>query len=138
MKIKVSVGRCLKKKEYVSVRKRVHKQRHGKSFCSFNLRAAFKENHPNKNIGSSKFCSLRPKWRFLTVSKVTHSVCICCTHQYVVLLVDVMDWDLTYKDLIKLNLSCLVFPLRFICDDIDITIILKSIFLTGTSLVHLI
>ena len=70
--------------------------------------------------------------------KMTHSVCICSTHQYAVLLVDVMDCDLTYKGLIKLTLSCLVFPLRFICNDVDITIILKSIFLTGTSLVHLI
>ena len=126
------------KKDYVSVRKKVHKKRHGKSFCNFNLCAAFKENRPNKNIGSSKFCPLRPKWRFLAVSKMTHSVCICSTHQYVILLVDVIDWDLTYKDLIKLTLCCLVFPLRFICDDINITIILKSIFLTGTSLVHLI
>ena len=125
------------KKGYVCVSKRVHKQKHDKSFCNFNLCAAFKEDHPNKNIGSSKFCPLSPKWRFLAVSKMTHSVFICSTHQYVVLLVDVMDWELTYKGLIKLTLSCLVFPLRFICDDADITTILKSIFLTGTSLVHL-
>ena len=126
------------KKDYVSMSKRVHKQKHGKSFCNFNLCAAFKENHPNKSIGSSKFCPLRPKWRFLAVSKMAHSVRICSTRQYVVLLVDVMDWDLAYKDLIKLTLSCLVFPSRFIYNDVDITIILKSIFLTDTSLVHLI
>ena len=29
------------------------------------------------------------------------SVCVCSTHQNVVLLVDAMDWGLTYKDLIK-------------------------------------
>ena len=126
------------KKDYVSVSKRLHKQKHGKSFYNFNLCAAFKENHPNKSIGSSKFCPLRPKWRFLAVSTMSYSVCTCSTHQYVVLLVDVMDWDLTYKDLIKLTLSCLVFPLRFIYNDVDITIILKSIFLTDTSLVQLI
>ena len=34
-------------------------------------------------------------------SKMTHSVCVCSAHQNVVLLVDAMDWDLTYKDLIS-------------------------------------
>ena len=32
---------------------------------------------------------------------MTHSVCICSAHQNVALLVDAMDWDLTYKDLNK-------------------------------------
>ena len=32
---------------------------------------------------------------------MTHSVCVCSAHQNVVLLVDAMDSDLTYKDLIK-------------------------------------
>ena len=32
---------------------------------------------------------------------MSHSACVCTTHHNVVLLVDVMDWDLTYKDLIK-------------------------------------
>ena len=32
---------------------------------------------------------------------MTHSVCVCSPHQNVVLLVDAMDWDLTYKDLIN-------------------------------------
>ena len=30
-----------------------------------------------------------------------HSVCFCSAHQNVVLLVDAMAWDLTYKNLIK-------------------------------------
>ena len=33
--------------------------------------------------------------------KMTHSVCICSAHQDVALLVDAMDWYLTYKDLNK-------------------------------------
>ena len=33
--------------------------------------------------------------------QTTHSVCVCSTYQNVVLLVDAMDWDFTYKDLIK-------------------------------------
>ena len=28
-------------------------------------------------------------------------VCVCSAHQNVMLLVDAVDWDLTYKDLIK-------------------------------------
>ena len=34
-------------------------------------------------------------------SKVTHSVCVCSAYQNDVLLVNAMDRDLTYKDLIK-------------------------------------
>ena len=73
-----------------------------KSLCNLQeLYTAFKEKHPNVNIGFSKFCALRPKWCVLAGSKMTHSVCVCSAHQNVVLLVDAMDWDLTYKDLIK-------------------------------------
>ena len=32
---------------------------------------------------------------------MTHSVCVCSTHPNVKLLVDAMDWDLAYKDLIE-------------------------------------
>ena len=33
--------------------------------------------------------------------KMTHSACVCSAYQNVALLVDAIDWDLTYKDLIK-------------------------------------
>ena len=33
--------------------------------------------------------------------KMTHSFWVCNAHQSVVLLVNAMEWDLTYKDLIK-------------------------------------
>ena len=88
----------LKKKDYVSVGKAVHKQKLGNLQ---KLYTTFKEKHPNVNIGFSKFCALRPKWCVLAGSKVTHSVCVCRAYQNDVLLVDAMDWDLTYKDLIK-------------------------------------
>ena len=90
----------------VRVSKGVHKQKSCESL--FNLQelyTAFKENHPNVNIGFSKFCTLR--WCVLAGSEMTHSVCVYSTHQNVLLLVDVMDWDLTHKDLIKLTLSYL-------------------------------
>ena len=72
------------KKDYVSVNKGVHNQNFAtcKSLCNLQeLYTAFKEKHPNVNIGFSKFFAFRPKW----------SVCVCSAHQNVVLLVDAMD-----------------------------------------------
>ena len=105
MKMTVLVGRCLKGKV---VKKHINKNfATYESLCNLQeLYTAFKEKHLNVNIGFSKFCALRPKWRVLDGSKMTHSVCICSAHQNVVLLVDAMVGDVTYKDLIKLTLSC--------------------------------
>ena len=104
MKIIISVGRHLKRKTMsVWVREHVNK-----NFITckspYNLQelySALKGKHPNVNIGFSKFCALRPKWCVLAGSKMNHYVYICDAHQNVVLLVDAMGWDLTYKDLIK-------------------------------------
>ena len=90
--------------------KGVHKQNITtcKRFCNLQeLYTAFKEKHPNLNIGFSKFRALRLKWCVLAGSEVTHSVCVCSAHQNVMLLVDAINWDLTYKDPIKLALHCL-------------------------------
>ena len=106
--MKISVGRCLKRKTmFVWVKEYIIKNF---ATCKFFftlqvLYAAFKEKHPNVNIVFSKFFALRPKWCVLDVSKMTHYVCVCSVHQSVVLLVDVIDWDLTYKDLIKKSVS---------------------------------
>ena len=100
----------LEKKDYVSVGKGVHKQKpcNLQSFCNLQeLYTAFKEKHPNVNIEFSKFYVLRSNGCVLAASRMTHSVCLCSAHQNVVLLVDAMDLDLTYKYLIKLTLSCL-------------------------------
>ena len=81
------------KKDYVSVCK-VKNFATCKSLCNLQeLYTAFKEKHPNVNIGFSKFCALRPKWCVLAGSRMTHFVCVCSAHQNVVLLVDPMDWD---------------------------------------------
>ena len=93
-----------KNKDYVSASKGVHKQTlcNLQSFCNLQeVYTAVKETHPNVNIGFSKFCVFRPKWCVLVGSKMPHSVCICSAHQNNVLLVDAMDWDLTYKNQIK-------------------------------------
>ena len=72
------------------------------SLCNLQeLYTAFKAKHPNVNIGFSKFCALKPKWCVLAGLKMTHSICVCSAHQNVTLLVDAMDLDLTYNDLIK-------------------------------------
>ena len=49
----------LEKKDYVSVSKGVHKQKLQLAvFCNFHeFYAAFKEKHPDVNIGFSKFCA---------------------------------------------------------------------------------
>ena len=75
------------KKDYVSVSKGVHKQNFTtfKSLCNLQeLYTALKEKHPNVTIGSSKFCSLRPKWCVMAGSRMTCSVCVCSAHQNVV------------------------------------------------------
>ena len=86
------------KKEYVSVSKGVHNQ---KFYNLQKLHTAFKERHPNVNIGFSKLCALRPKWFFLASSRMTHRICVCNAHQNIMLVVDAMDWEMTYKKLIK-------------------------------------
>ena len=95
-----SVDGCLKSKV---VKEHINKNLAAcKSLCNLQeLYTAFKENYPNVNIGFSKFSTLRPKWCILLSSKMTQSVCVCSAHQNVVLLVYVMDWDLTHNDLIK-------------------------------------
>ena len=108
MKMKTSVGRCLKRKNLlVRVKEYIIKNFSTfKSLCNVQeLYTAFKEKHPNINIGFSKFCALRHKYCVLADSRMNHSVCVCSAHQNAVLLVDAMDWDLTYKDLIK-NIVC--------------------------------
>ena len=88
------------KKDYVSIAKGVHKQ---KRLVLCNLKemyAAFKEKYLNVKLGFSKFCTFRPKWCVLAGSSGTHSVCVCSIHQNAILLVDAINWDITYKDLI--------------------------------------
>ena len=104
MKMTISVGRCLKRKTMlVWVKEYINKNfATCKSLCNLQeLYTAFKEKHPNVNIRFSKFCALKPKWCVLAGSKITHFVCVCSADQNVVLLVHAVEWDLTYKDLIK-------------------------------------
>ena len=89
----------------MSIQKDVHKQK-WLVLCSLHeLFAAFKERNPDVKIGFSKFCTLRPKWCVIAGSSGTHSVCVC-TNQNTILLVDALNWEVTYKDLVN----------RVVCD----------------------
>ena len=62
----------LEKKDYVSVSKEYINKN-----CNLQeIYTAFKEKHPNVNIGFSKVCAQRPKWFVLASSKMTHSICV--------------------------------------------------------------
>ena len=104
IKMTISVGTCLKRKALLVWVKEYINKNFATCKSLYNLQelyTAFKEKHPNVNIGFSKFCTLRPKWCLLVGSRMSHSVCVCSAHQNVMLLVDAMDWNVTYKDLIK-------------------------------------
>ena len=108
MKMTISVCRYLKRKTMlVWVKEYINKifDTCKSLYNLLELHTAFREKHPNVNTGFSMFCVLRPKWCVLTGSKMTHSVCVCSAHRNVVLLVDAMDYDLTWKNQIKLTFS---------------------------------
>ena len=103
MKMTILVGRCLKRKAMLMrVKEYINKTfATCKSLCDLQeLYTAFKEKHPNVNIGLSKFCALRPKWCVLDGSKITHSVCVCSAYQNIMLLVSAMDWGLKIKKMV--------------------------------------
>ena len=133
----IAVGRCLKSKV---VEECINKNfATCKSLCNLHESyTAFKEKHPNVNIEFWKFCAFKPKWCVLAGSKTTHFVCVCSAHQNAVLLVDAMDCSLTYKDLIKLTLSCLKISIKTYLWSLLYHHHSQEYFFTGTSLVHLI
>ena len=54
-----------------------------------------------RKIGFSKSCILHPKRCVITSSSETHFVCICSTHQNTISLVDALNWEVRYKDLVN-------------------------------------
>ena len=89
------------KKDYVSIQKDVHKQK-WLVLCNLHeLFVAFKEINPDVETGFSKFCTLYPKWCVIAGSSGTHLACVCNTHQSTILLVDTLNWEVTYKDCVN-------------------------------------
>ena len=94
------------KKDFVSINKNVYQQ---KRLILSNLKElyeAFKKAYPNVKIGYSKLCSLRPKWCILPGASGTHSVCVCTYHQNTKLLIEAMNCNFTYKDLLAKIVCC--------------------------------
>ena len=74
--------------------------KHQKRLILSNMRELyqkFKEQNPDKKIGFSKFCSLRPKWCVYAGSSGTHNVCTCKQHKNAKLMCDVIDKDYKVK-----------------------------------------
>ena len=97
MNMTIEVGRCLKRMTMlVQVKKYIITNFVTcKRLCNLQKSyTAFREKSPNINIGFSKQC-------VLASSKMIYSVCVCSSHQIVVLIVHAMNWNLTQKDLMK-------------------------------------
>ena len=86
--------------DYVSIQKGVHKQKQLVLCNLHELFVAFKGRNPYVKIIFSKVSTLRPKWCVMQVYRGTHSVCVCTTHQNTILLVDALNWEVTYKELV--------------------------------------
>ena len=65
------------------------------------MSVVFKERNQDVKIGFSIFCTVLPKWCVIAGSLGTHSVCVCNTHQNTILLVDALNWEVTYKGLVN-------------------------------------
>ena len=62
----------------------------------------FKKQHPDRKIGFTKFCELRPKWCVNVTSSGMHSVCVCAYHQNVKLISAATPLKIYYKELMAL------------------------------------
>ena len=83
------------KKDYVSICRNVHNVQ-----CIRTVQCIQRQISQHKNQIFQVLHS-KTKWCVLAGSSGTHSVCVCSTHQNAVLLVDTIDWDYIYKDLMK-------------------------------------
>ena len=89
------------KKDYVSIGRNHHMQTRLILSNLKELYSSFKEKNPAVKIGFSKFCMPRPKWCITIGASGTHSVCVCTSHQNVILLLNAVKIDKTYHELIE-------------------------------------
>ena len=100
------------KKDFISIKKNVHKQKRLVLSNLKELYSSFKTQHPEIKIGFSKFCSLRPRWYVLPSAHRTHSVCVRTYHQNAKLIL--LPIDANYQELFKLivcdpeNKECMI------------------------------
>lgn len=102
-------------KDYLSIRNDEGKREHiQKRPILSNLRELyehFKERHPGYRVGFSKFATLRPKDCVLAGSSETHTVCVCCMHQNVNLMM--LDKCLLIKSLSNNNNDLFYYRVSF-------------------------
>ena len=89
------------KKDHASIQKGIHKQKRLVLCNLHELFVTFKERNPDVKIGFSKFCTLHLKWCVIAGSSGTHSVYVCTAYQNTILLVDALNWEVIYKDLVN-------------------------------------
>ena len=68
-------------KDYVSIARNVHQQKHLLLSNLKELYQSSEEKFSQHKIGLSMFCKFRPKWWVTISSSGTHSVCVCTVHQ---------------------------------------------------------
>ena len=74
----------------------------------------FKADHPQINIGKSKFAELSPKWVFLS-SQMPHNVCGCRYHENVFLLLEALHRK--YPELFTARCKCNVTCEECMCNN---------------------
>lgn len=92
-------------KDYVTILTGDEKVKVQKRLVLCNLKeahASFKENYPDLKVQFSKFAALRPKYCVLAGASGTHSVCVCCIHQNVKLMIDGARFSKLTGDSLKL------------------------------------
>ena len=89
-------------KDFVSIRRNVHVQKRLLLCTLKELFCEFKKQFPDKKIGFSKFCALRPKQCILAGSPGTHSVCVCSIHENVKLMLSAVKLQKSYHELIDM------------------------------------
>jgi len=95
------------KKDFVTIRENEQKIQKQKRLLLSNLNEAyqlFKSTNPDKVIGFSKFCEVRPRNIILAGASGTHNVCVCTYHQNVKLMVlGSRLKDITYQSSIEIS-----------------------------------
>ncbi|XP_071578919.1 uncharacterized protein [Temnothorax nylanderi] len=99
-------------KDCITIRNGDEKMKVQKRLVLCNLREAhalFKERYPNLKVQFSKFAALRPKYCILAGASGTHSVCVCCIHQNVKLMIDGAGLSKLTADSLKLATTLLLY-----------------------------
>jgi acid phosphatase family membrane protein YuiD len=80
----------------------VREHKIGLQLCNLNeLYEKFKKSHPDVNTGFYKFCELHLIWCVLEGAPGTHSVCVCCIHQNVKMMINSAKPTHTYEALLS-------------------------------------